>query len=449
MKKLMLMRPCKILIMALRLIVNVSAIYPLELSTNGLPLEILRPLTSAAELPNHPSLSAPYQSTILEGIINETSEMLYGERKALWHAKGLMTDLRGDGCWLPCGLFHTEQDESIFDTEALYTTDIAQEIKRLRSSSSQKCQSSGCKSQHKGHDDVPAVNGTLDRVEPIAPPANKSTTQPSNDIVMEHGAKSPGDNGTVVQDESRNQISDVRPVESSKMATNLRESHINESAASIISRQEISETSAASNALPSPAASPERHAEQAGNGEDQNVAEVAVSAKGPDATDAMDADGEHAAPQAVPHRMTTRAQAQAVSEQHSSTHTHTPSPSDSIPLFIHPLFLTPEESRPDQNFGLSPGEGEDTRILFSHYIQKQEEIVRGTEKLLHGLLRALRLRKNVYRWCKAESHVGEMSDGEDWYDMEEWGLDEPLRKGHDDEEEDPVQGKKTRARRAG
>ena len=59
------------------------------------------------------------------------------------------------------------------------------------------------------------------------------------------------------------------------------------------------------------------------------------------------------------------------------------------------------------------------------------------------------MRKTVFKWCKAEGHVGEMSDGEDWYDKEEWGLDEDLRKGHEDEEEDaPTQGKKTRKTRA-
>jgi hypothetical protein len=42
-----------------------------------------------------------------------------------------------------------------------------------------------------------------------------------------------------------------------------------------------------------------------------------------------------------------------------------------------------------------------------------------------------------------------MSDGEDWYDKEEWGLDEDLKKGQDEEEEDNTtqQPKKTRARK--
>jgi hypothetical protein len=59
------------------------------------------------------------------------------------------------------------------------------------------------------------------------------------------------------------------------------------------------------------------------------------------------------------------------------------------------------------------------------------------------------MRKNVLKWAKAEGHVGEMSDGEDWYDKEEWGLDDDLKKGQDEEEDDGGnQGKKTRTRRA-
>ncbi|EMR71933.1 putative rxt2-like protein [Eutypa lata UCREL1] len=65
--------------------------------------------------------------------------------------------------------------------------------------------------------------------------------------------------------------------------------------------------------------------------------------------------------------------------------------------------------------------------------------------------KADRLRKTVLQWSKYEAHVGpnrDMSDGEDWYDKEEWGLEEDLKKGQDEEEEDTTQpAKKTRTRR--
>lgn len=148
------------------------------------------------------------------------------------------------------------------------------------------------------------------------------------------------------------------------------------------------------------------------------------------------------------HRMTTRAQAHAISK--------TPSPRSSTPTLvdedapiIHPFFLLPPTAAPDRDFGLPPQEADETRRLLLLYVQKQEEVVRGAQELCYGLLRADRMRKDVFRWTKAESHVGEMSDGEDWYDREEWGLEEDLVKGKEEEEDEvTATGKKTRQRRA-
>ena len=119
--------------------------------------------------------------------------------------------------------------------------------------------------------------------------------------------------------------------------------------------------------------------------------------------------------------------------------------------YVHPMFLPPEGATPDRNLGLPQAEAEDIRRLLALYVQKQEEICRGTKRLHHGLLKAEHLRKEVLHWSKAEAHSGvnrDMSDGEDWYDKEEWGLTEDLKKGQDEEEEDTTTtGKKTRARR--
>ncbi|KAH9870609.1 hypothetical protein IAQ61_006086 [Plenodomus lingam] len=156
------------------------------------------------------------------------------------------------------------------------------------------------------------------------------------------------------------------------------------------------------------------------------------------ADDASDTGSQHTA-----HRMTTRARAHAAS---------TPSPPQSPSgnsNAIHPLFTFPTDSLPDRDFGLPPGEAEETRMLLMAYVQKQEEIARITLDLHHGLLQADRMRQDVYKWSKAEAHVGEMSDGEDWYDNEEWGLEQDLVKGRDEEDDETaVAGKKsTRQRR--
>lgn len=143
------------------------------------------------------------------------------------------------------------------------------------------------------------------------------------------------------------------------------------------------------------------------------------------------------------HRMTTRARAQAAS---------TPSPPlspSSLTDNVHPLFLFSTDSLPDRDFGLPPNEAEETRMLLMAYVQKQEEVARATSDLYQGLMQADRMRQDVFTWCKAEAHIGEMSDGEDWCDNEYWGLDHDLIKGRDEEEDETANtGKKsTRQRR--
>lgn len=118
--------------------------------------------------------------------------------------------------------------------------------------------------------------------------------------------------------------------------------------------------------------------------------------------------------------------------------------------FIHPMFLAPKSAHPERDLGLPEQEAEDVRRLLQLYVQKQEEVCRGARRLYEGLLKADRLRQTVLAWSKAEAHCGpnrDMSDGEDWYDKEEWGLTEDLKKGQDEEEEDTTQTqKKTRNR---
>lgn len=118
--------------------------------------------------------------------------------------------------------------------------------------------------------------------------------------------------------------------------------------------------------------------------------------------------------------------------------------------FIHPMFIAPKAAHPDRDLGLPKQEAEDVRRLLQLYVQKQEEVCRGTKRLYEGLLKADRRRKTVLEWAKAEAHCGpnrDMSDGEDWYDQKEWGLTEDIKKGQDEEEEDTTQTqKKTRNR---
>ena len=156
-------------------------------------------------------------------------------------------------------------------------------------------------------------------------------------------------------------------------------------------------------------------------------------------------DDQHDQP--VPRRMRTRAQAQADSDNTQSRN-RSMTPESSNESYVHPYFLAPITSYPDRDFGLPQHEADETRRLLQSYIQKQEEVCRGAQKVYDGLLRAERLRNTVMRWATADGHVGEMENDEDWYDKNEWGLDEDLKKGQDEEEEDAATtAKKTRTRR--
>jgi len=155
------------------------------------------------------------------------------------------------------------------------------------------------------------------------------------------------------------------------------------------------------------------------------------------------------------HRMTTRAKArtppllQSNHQQHSAA-SRSISPAASTTITdVNNFFIPPLTAIPDRDFGLPAQEADDTRRLLLLYVQKQEQIVRSAESLLLGLLKADRLRKNVLAWCKADEHLMEMSDGEDWYDLEEWGLEKDLVKGKEEEDVEEEAGRKGRRRREG
>lgn len=135
-----------------------------------------------------------------------------------------------------------------------------------------------------------------------------------------------------------------------------------------------------------------------------------------------------------PKRMTTRALANSTTSEEAQ-------------LPIHPFFIAPSP-RP-----LPPSSHpeEDPLGMLLSYTSKQAEIVRQWHELHEGLLQTLRFSQNVMKWSKAEGHVGEMSDNEDWVDLEEWGLKpDELKKGKDEDEEvQTVEGTGRRGGRRG
>lgn len=449
--------------------------------------ELLAPLSSAADLPNHVSLSVPYLSNTLSDMVQQAREMLHRERKTLWNVKHILTKLRGDETWIPCGNLTSEIDNVIFDTESVYNEIVKTRLRTDSTEAVRRRLPNGNVSppafiQRGSTSGVGALTGEAipsgiprdverkssaiieseNKVDPLD--STKTLLDSSEEIPGDHAEHSisaiqhvdakVGEEGNssadqVVSKSTENgdlSVNAVHPVQldhDAAVSTNSRTKQDDPNTAEPPQEPIADQDQAASEPV-------DAVIESTGEMESAPLDRDITPDAGAKDQGLRGGEDEDDALQPPPRRMTTRAQALATSENNTnSSHTRSASPASWVPPAIHPLFLMPPSAHPDRNFGLPPSEAEDLRRMVMLYVQKQEEVCRGAEKLYVGLLRADRMRKTVFKWCKAEAHVGEMSDGEDWYDKEEWGLDEDLRKGHDDEEDDAVtQGKKTRGRRA-
>ncbi|XP_044716315.1 rxt2-like protein [Hirsutella rhossiliensis] len=345
---------------------------------------ILAPLTASTALPTHSTLSKPFVSKTLTNLVSQSCELTRRENQSLWHIRHLWTSLCGDGTWMPCELMVGLNDVNI------YTEDhVAHHLQSLAKAS--------------GAEPSPreAMNGD----------ARGDHIEGAHDAVDSGGGRPEGALYNV----------DVPMVDAGVAGNNDGKS---KHGATAISKEHNGEKP--SNAR--------QEGERTGDrplGRDKDVNDAANKSSRED-------NGMH----------------EGTNEKGTESHVEDER-GDSLMkapehAFIHPMFAAPVGARPDRNLGLPEHEAEDIRRLFALYVQKQEEICRGATKLHHGLLKAERLRKDVLHWAKAEAHCGpnrDLSDGEDWYDKDEWGLTEDLKKGQDEEEEDATAGKKTRNRR--
>ena len=426
---------------------------------------------------------------------DQACSMLHREKKALYAVKNLLTKFRGDDSYLPCGALNSEVDTAIFDTEPIYRNIMTAKL-HIRTADNAPGVSitekltAGAPNETNPQSRSESVNGLgflalgSSTTSLNLPPAviAKAERQPAQRdvqaaLLQEMGVH-PVPAGPL--DEDRVNSAD-RVIGSSETAIgdgNAHEAPVAINKETTVATEEtetegpqraseVQATTAVTSpprrtdtlsqypreiALPSPE-SLENDVEADGRGDQDNlIVDEGSNGTLPEDIEMIDKEPREAIrhdSQPAPHRMTTRAQAQALSDNSASSRTRSASPASFVPPAIHPLYQMPDSAHPDRDLGLPAHEAEETRRILVTYVQRQEEVVRGAAKLYEGLLRADRMRKTVFKWCKAEGHIGEMSDGEDWYDKEEWGLEEDLKKGHDDEEEDvTTQGKKTRKTRA-
>ena len=378
----------------------------------------------------------------------ETSKILHKEKASLHKLRYLLTKFRGDEPWAPLGGFEALNDHALFapsigDIESMnHAPPIQNGVQHDGGPGS----SSSGRTGENGGLMANGVKGAANGISASQAPRVLEVPAMVENVVMSDGRKD-----AVAADENR-EVVQLRPVEEAQVGANLEEgsapSKANEGVAIL---QKRLDGDAAKPAKPDSGAD-KQDGPLLPTDQDLDMKEASDrpetngnSKEEFDQTSfrnsASNSDNDDRPP--PPRRMTTRARAQAASTSTTTTTTQRTSRSPSLtPTQVHPFFLLPSISHPDRDFGLPSAEAEETRRLLLSFVQKQEEVVRGTERIYHGLLRADRMRREVLEWCTAEGHLGEMSDSEDWYDMGYWGLEEELRKGAEEEgeEEDVVVG---------
>ncbi|TQB72404.1 hypothetical protein MPDQ_006891 [Monascus purpureus] len=401
---------------------------------------LLCPLKHPSELPIHPSMSHPYTSKALKEMMRAIEAKLHQERALLWRARNLHRRFLGDSCYMPCGLVETPEDRWNFAP----LVDPGQNSQNIRDERNDM-----------GASVLTNVSGEQGNGA-HGPLSDTGSPKQSHGVQEEAGRVPQTDR---IDAEMTNAVAngneDMKSNETEEHKGKLKSEEVDAAVADLPHHAEAKDSSSEtpSNDGDNPAktsADKARSDEQlvsSGNEKHDanNVGGANMEAAKPheEETDGGVEMTDEISPEPL-RRMTTRAQTNAANPLRGNEPANdSPSPSTETVSTIptpHPLFLVSDTILPDPNFGLPPNEAEDTRRLLWSYIQKQEETVRGFEHMLECLLRACRMKGEVWEWCKAEGHVGEMSDGEDWYDPERWGLapGEELKKGADEDEIEAV-----------
>lgn len=371
--------------------------------------EILAPLTSVTDLPNHPTLSRPFKSTALNELATQARDLMHKENTALWKVRPLLTRLSGDLTWVTPEMMLGPNDQELF--KSAYSSHT---LKRKRSPAGD-VNGTITPNINGGGTAQPLVNGETGPTTKEQSTSRKKPATSDDDLSMMDS------NGNMQKatDEDREGAQSLNEEQSTQNVPKHQQSA--EGAPMTTQGDTADEAEPAQT-----------------NGDHANLALAKQKGKQPvteqvhEDDDVIMADGST-----------------VFAAGYDGNRAVSPPAATNGEPFIHPIFLAPKSTHPDRDLGLPEQEAEDIRRLLQMYVQKQEEVCRGTRKLYQGLLQADRLRKTVLEWAKAEAHVGEMSDGEDWYDKEEWRLTEELKKGQDEEEEDTTQThqKKTRNRK--
>ncbi|KAF3480299.1 uncharacterized protein GIQ15_05646 [Arthroderma uncinatum] len=394
--------------------------------------DLLSPLTHPSELANH-SMANAYTNKAITIMIERINRRLRLERHALWQAKNVYRQLVTDSIWMPCGAVELEEDRDIFGPPP----------SAIGLASTSPANGASTSRPVIGHQE-----GTLSVPKPMgegvaSPTQNVTCTKTEQQGVKNGNAIAKENNKTRVNGSlSQASHGPLSPPQGPHEGTPMDLTDRHEQG---IADQEGFKAG-------------HKDGSASGQWDDGQSTTTLQRESSPGEGEAADDGSPH-----PPRRMTTRAQAsQAMSAQEQKDDGQLPLNQSTnngdghhIPLEVDPVFRLPRIARDDRNCGLSQNEADETRRMLWAYIQKQGESVRLFTEMLEMLRKSRRMKEEVWEWCKAEAHIGEMSDGEDWYDKDRWGLaeGEDLRKGADEEETEGVEegrpaGKRGRGRRA-
>lgn len=407
-------------------------------------IEILAPLKHPSELATHPSMSHPYTSKTLQRMVENANAKLRQEQEMLHKAKRLHRELLGDAPWMPCGFLETMDDRNIFDPNYGFSSHSSSKHGNAKGKSGQSSRRGSAVNQAvQTKKDFSTSLPNSDLVNYTANGVSPEQRTADDDVEMGNGPGEPPENKDTIEPE--NTVMD-EPTKPNGQAVSPPESINGDN---ISNRAGDKEQSSKQKINEDPLKTKEEPKDNipgdpatTTNGDDMDMDKDADGTEDEAAADDNDNDEGASSPE-PPRRMTTRARANQAANQPttptSSDTARSGTPSSTTnnhdTLTMHPIFLLPP-THLDRTCGLPPTEADEVRRMLWSYIQKQEETVRASLRMYHMLLGACRKKDMVWEWCKAEGHVGELSDGEDWYDREQWGLGEgeDLRKGADEDE---------------
>lgn len=348
---------------------------------------------------------------------DEALEMVRREKESLWRMKQVLLRLRGDAPWMPCAQFESVHDDLLLQGDgqmdgfsavpSIISTAAADEAPCIEATAPKEIASAEMNGAPQELAGIGAHVGEMAGVETMDMAAGRSLpAEPKSDANTEVTEKTEDPAGDIAMD-------------------------------SLSAHEYTMHPQTATEGLPEATEEPAAPTDAGLQAHNPTLDEIRKSVE--PASESTSQSGN-----APSHSMLTRRRANQPS--HSPSPSPSPSDSASIPP-IHPWFQYPANCQPDTNFGLPAAEAEDMRKSLLLYVQKQEQVVREAVTLANGLLKADRMRRGVWQACRAEGHVGELSDGEDWYDLDEWGLDKDLLKGKEEVEEEEEGRRGGRGRR--